>query len=240
MDYSIPTKQILPFIKNKDLYKHVGRVLSVAKNAVRDSEKNLYKNVIDPFSALFDAMTTEMKLSDWIKKEGTRQVQKTVQNALGDFHQEILGSLPGWKSLGRGNVVDLVNEKAKIIAEVKNKFNTTKGNHKIAIYDDLLSLVNGKYKGYIGYYVEVIPSGQKEYNKPFTPSDNKTKQRRSANEKIKVIDGKSFYNLASGRDDALKDLYHALPEVIGNILGIDHKGVKKDEIFKDLFRRAYL
>ena len=239
LQYKVAQKQILPFISNEKLYSVVADVLGVAKSAAENSKRDFYKNVIDPFSAIFDAMTTGITLTDWIKKEGTRQVQKTIQNALGTFHQEILGNFTDWKSLGTGNVVDLVNDKKKIIAEVKNKFNTTKGNHKTAIYDDLENLINGKYKGYVGYYVEVIPQGKKEYNKVYTPSDNKTKTRRSANENIRVIDGKSFYKLASNQENALKDLYHALPQVIGDILGISHEKIKSEETFIDLFRRAY-
>jgi len=48
----------------------------------------------------------------------------------------------------------------KIIAEIKNKYNTTKGADKKTLYDNLeLALLN-KYKGYTGYYVEIIPKGK--------------------------------------------------------------------------------
>ena len=126
--YQLPKKQLLSFISNKDLYENVEAVLNIAHKATEDSERKLYSNVIDPFSALFEAMSINIKLSGWIKKEKSRQLQKTIQNAIGIFHQEILGSFSGWKSLGTGSVVDLVNEDLKIIAEVKNKYNTTKGN----------------------------------------------------------------------------------------------------------------
>ncbi|OGH64973.1 MAG: hypothetical protein A2821_00670 [Candidatus Magasanikbacteria bacterium RIFCSPHIGHO2_01_FULL_41_23] len=165
MDYQIPKKQLLPFIINQDLYSGVEFVLGVARNAVNNSEKDFYKNVVDPFSALFEVMTTGISSAEWMKKESARQVQKTIQNALGSFHQEILGHFTGWESLGVGNVVDLVNKDAKIIAEVKNKHNTTKGNHKVAIYDDLKKLLSTKYKGYVGYYVEVIPICKLPYSK---------------------------------------------------------------------------
>ena len=101
----------------------------------------------------------------------------------------------------------------------RNKYNTTKGNHKTKIYDDLRSLVNDKYKGYISYYVEIIPKGKKTYNILFAPSDNKKHKRKSAHRNIRVIDGKSFYALASGYPDALKDLYMVLPKVIADIQG---------------------
>ena len=52
-----------------------------------------------------------------------------------------------------GGVVDIICENKKIVAEIKNKHNTTKGNHKKSIYDDLLSVLE-RYEGYTGYYVD--------------------------------------------------------------------------------------
>jgi hypothetical protein len=103
----------------------------------------------------------------------------------------------------------------KIIAEVKNKFNTTKGNHKVEIYDAIKSkLKTTQYNDFIGYYVEVIPQGKRMYDKPFTPSDNKTKKRRPTDKKIRMIDGVSFYTLVTGRKYALQELFEALPLVL--------------------------
>lgn len=212
-------KDLLPFISNEDLYKHVGVVLNVAKEAKEKSEKNLSTNVIDPFSALFDVSCQGISFAEWMKQEKSRQIQKTLQNAIGNFHQSIIGSIHGWTNLNVGEVADVVNDEKKIVAEIKNKYNTTKGNHKIKIYDDLRSLVGGKYKGYISYYVEVIPQGKKVYNITFAPSDNKKHKRKSAHRNIRVIDGKSFYALATGYPNALKDLYLVLPQVITDLQG---------------------
>ncbi|WP_410520593.1 Eco47II family restriction endonuclease [Candidatus Xenohaliotis californiensis] len=38
----------------------------------------------------------------------------------------------------------MVNKKKKVIAEIKNKFNTAKGNHKKDIYDDFNNLLENK------------------------------------------------------------------------------------------------
>ena len=49
-------KQLLAFIDNKSLYREVGKVIDVAKKSAKDSENDLFKNVIDPFSAIFDSL----------------------------------------------------------------------------------------------------------------------------------------------------------------------------------------
>jgi len=236
---SLPKKQLLPFINNENLYTHVRDVLNTAQHASDLAVKNLYSNVVDPFSAIFDALRQEITLIDWIEQETARQIQKTMQNALGDFHQAIIGSMNGWEDLSVGHVVDVRNIKRKIIAEIKNKHNTTKGSDKKSIYDNLNSQLIAGRKGFTGYYVEIIPKGRKPYNKAFTPSDNVTQKRRPVNEGIRVIDGKSFYALASGHQEALKMLYTALPKVISDILGVDHRKVTKDDLFMELFNKAY-
>jgi len=231
-------KQWLPFIKDKDLIRHVKTVLVVAKNATTNAEEKLHNNVMDPFSALFDASNQGISLSEWIRQEKSRQIQKTLQNAIGEFHQNILGSMTGWVNLETGSVSDLCNKNKKIIAEVKNKYNTTKGNHKRAIYDDFKKLLKTDYHGYKAYYVEIIPSGKNIYDKPFTPPDNRTGKRRVINSKIRIIDGKTFYTLASGYPEALKQLYLALPMAIGKVLGKTIKKARTDE-FLTLFEKAY-
>jgi len=191
------SKGLLSFITDEALYLSVEEVLKTAQKATKDAEEKLYDNVIDPFSALFDALRKNITFGQWIEEEKIRQSQKTLQNAVGNFHQDILGSIQGWKNLKQGNVIDLENNEKLIIAEVKNKYNTTKGNHKPNIYDDFNTQLNSSYKGFTAFYVEVIPKSITRYNKLFTPSDNKTHLRRPENKHIRVIDGYSFYDRTS-------------------------------------------
>lgn len=205
----------LKFISDKNLCSAVSNVVKIIETAEHDAQIKLHKNVIDPFSALFHGMTHSISYKEWIEQEKARQTQKTMQNAIGIFHQEILGSIYEWKDLGTGSGLDVENLEMKIIAEVKNKFNTTKGNHRIEIYDAIkVKLKISKYKDFIGYLVEIIPQGKKKYDKPFTPPDNKTKKRRPTRKKIRIIDGISFYTMATGRKNALQELFKVLPHVI--------------------------
>lgn len=238
MSYLIPEKALLPFINNKDLYRIVEKVLIITQDAFDNATKKLYSNVVDPFSAIFDALRQNISLSEWIVQEENRQVQKTMQNALGTFHQEILGCISGWQDMKTGNVFYLLNNERKIIAEVKNKYNTTKGNHKVAIYDDLDSQLK-KYKGYTAYYVEIIRKSKKGYNKKFTPSDNKTGTIRPALETIRQIDGQSFYELVTGKNNSLEMLYKVLPKVIADILDCSDDHFTEEESFQKLFNKAY-
>jgi len=215
-------KPWLPFIPNTTLIEAVRELQNVAHLARVKAEKDGGRNVIDPFTALFQMQLLHITPEDWPLIEQNRQIEKSLQNDIGNFHQTILGSIPGWQNLHTGSVVDLVSHEYRIVAEVKNKHNTLKASDQAGLYDKLHDLVRKKgqeFAGYTAYYVEIIPKRAERYDLPFTPSDNTTGTRKPADELIRRIDGASFYALATGHDDALRQLFHALPHAFA-ALGI--------------------
>ena len=215
----------LSFISDENLEEEVSLILSTASLALEKANTRFGKDVIDPFSVTFEMAGFNIKeVAVWEASEKTRQSQKTLSNAFGTFHQNILGHINGWKNLGIGHSADLECADRKIIAEVKNKYNTVTGAKLCDVYDHLDKLVMpivSKYKGYTAYYVETIPrpkgSKSQKYNVPFTPSDKQTQTTKPSNEIIRKIDGQSFYELVTGVPDALEQLYDILPTVISNL-----------------------
>ncbi|WP_274585269.1 Eco47II family restriction endonuclease [Neisseria leonii] len=198
--------------------KEVLRPILVDSYGVEISDSELRRNTLDVFSASLESVLKNISFDEWIEQEKKRQVQKTLQNKIGELHQQILGTLDGIEDLGVGGVVDIRSSSLGIIAEIKNKYNTTKGNHKIAVYDDLLKMLQQDSAIRQAYYVEILPRNSRSYNKPFTPSDNRTRQRRPENQAIRLIDGQSFYTLVTGNTNALRELYRLLPELSVEIL----------------------
>lgn len=198
---------------------------------------SLSSNTLDPFNAQFQSAVLSLRPGDWIQLERARQLQKTFEHQMGHLHQYVLGALPDWTNLETGNVTDLVNEREKICAEVKNKFNTVKASDEAGIYDKMLGLVgtSGVYRGYTAYYVSVVPKRPKPNNEPFTPSDNASGVRKPANAKLRRIDGYSFYALATGKPHALRELFEAIPAAVAHVA--NSKVVKSD--FEALFIAAY-
>lgn len=184
--------------------------------STESNKTDLRRNTIDIFSQALECTILDISKEEWEARELTRQTQKTLQNKVGELHQKILGSLDGIQDLGTGEIVDLKGP--NFIAEVKNKYNTTKGNHKVAIYDDLEQCLSSADENTIGYYVEILPPNGKSYDKPFTPSDNKTSSRRPQNDKIRQIDGKTFYEKVTGNPNALEEFYKMLPEITAEII----------------------
>lgn len=229
---------ILPFISDNDLFKHAEKLVEAAKKGEVKVNKNPYKNVIDPFSALIDAARQKMSLEVWLEQEKSRQVQKSFQNAVGDFHQEVIGSLPGWSNAGAGGSFDVINEQLKIIAEVKNKYNTMNSTSQLGTYDKLANWLDYGKEGFSAYVVEVVPKTPVAYSLPFTPSERKVKRQTRKN--LLRIDGRSFYALATGNKKALDMIYDALPQVIGKILGVSEQVLKGTSEFHILFEKAYI
>ena len=230
------------FDRNK--VKEVLKPIIDSTYKAQQEEKDIYKNTLDCFSAAIDASIRGITLEEWIESEKQRQAQKTLQNKIGDFHQKMLGTLEGVTDLGVGEVVDIICEDKKIVAEIKNKHNTTKGNHKKSIYDDLVSVLE-RHEGYTGYYVEILPKNGRSYDKAFSPSDNTTKTSREKSEHIRVIDGKSFYKLITGDDNALKELYSLIPELTTEILkesfdiNRNANNIKDNQFFSELFEMIF-
>lgn len=234
----------LSFIEDEILEKIISDVLTKGKDSIAKSEKKFERNVIDPFSIFFEIASFEINSTEWINNEKIRQAQKTLSNHIGNFHQQILGSLNGWENLESGQIVDIVNHDAKIIGEVKNKYNTLKGSDKSAMYYKLEDLVMRKghiYKDYTAYYIEIIPKTPKRYDKLFTPSDSRMGASCQENQLIKQIDGYSFYKLATGVDDALEQLFNVIPKVISHLEPKFKASMEQNSEFaQSFFKTAFL
>ena len=53
------------------------------------------------------------------------------------------------------------------------------------------------------------------------------------------MDGKSFYDLASGYTDALRQMYNILPSVLTRVIGWPATELTGSNDFDELFDRAY-
>lgn len=228
---------LLSYIPDDVFIKHTSELVRAAVTAEKKVANNPYKNVIDPFSALVDAARQGISIDAWMQQEQSRQIQKAFQNAVGEFHQRILGSIDGWQDAGAGGSYDVINEKMQIIAEIKNKHNTMNSGTQVQTYDKLANWIDYGKKGYTAYVVEIVPKTPDPYRRPFVPSERGI--RRQTRDTLLRIDGRSFYAIATGRPDALDELYQAMPQALEEVLGI------RDEILSDsaeylrLFEKAY-
>ena len=207
--------------------------------ALRDSARDLGDNVVDPFAVVLEAAIGRLTSDNYKSQERQRQLQKSITNKIGHLHQAIIGATPGWNSTGAsGGGVDIVSQKKRILAEVKNKYNTVKGSNLYPeVYTKLASyLVRKEFKDFKAYYVTVIPEPGKGAAEPFTPSISKKEGKAPRRADILKIGGKEFYKLVTGRENALRELLGAIQVHLLKKHGIRTECITlSDQYFRDAF-----
>ena len=84
----------LSFISDEDLLQCIAELHNTYEQCQRAfTTTDFYKNKVDPIKFQFDMAFNGINDNDYIKAEITRQVDKTISNAIGDFHQRLLGCI---------------------------------------------------------------------------------------------------------------------------------------------------
>lgn len=223
------------FISDEELISSVSIVLNAAQNAAEKAEEDFEKNVLDPFAALFSVTYNGINLEAWNELEAERQSQKSIQNSIGAFHQNLLGCFKGWKNAGRGGSVDLINEDRRIIAEIKNKHNTMNSGAANDTYAKLANHLKYDRKNFTAYLVQIVPKNSSDYDIPWSPNISTLAVR----EDIRRIDGESFYDLASGEKDTLERIFDVMPKIITDLLKKERVDPGIIQQCKELFTKVY-
>lgn len=66
-----------------------------AKNNV--SKRSFYTNKVDTIKLTFDAKFNDINEDDLIQSEILRQIDKSINNSIGTFHEQILGGIKGFE-----------------------------------------------------------------------------------------------------------------------------------------------
>src|SRR5690606_11484059 len=87
------------FVSDEHLLKCVSNLYQAYVSAKRDFTKSkFYINKVDTFKMTFDSKFNALSEEELIKLEMSRQIDKSVNNAIGTFHEEILGGIEGYSS----------------------------------------------------------------------------------------------------------------------------------------------
>jgi len=222
------------YATDEDLIEQIRLVLKEMEDAAE--EVNIYRNVIDPFSAIFDMARLNIDFDEWQGLEQSRQAQKSLQNAVGYFHQHILGCVDDWVDTGTGGGVDIRSDPNKVIAEIKNKHNTMNSSSGAETYRKMANFLEHVDRGYTGYVVTVIPKNKQRFKKPYNPGTTAERQD------LFIVDGSTFYEIVTGDKDALKKLYACLPKAIATAMTRrDMTIMSPDNIKKltEIYERAF-
>ena len=174
------------------------------------------KNTIDEFKTIFDVCVSQSSFQDWTRFELNRQHDKTINNKIGEFHQELLGKVDGWVDLGIGDEteIDLKKEDNSVFIELKNKYNTMNSSSTKTCREKLEKVID-KYPDATAYWAYVI-------NKDYKSEDRVWQYQQRNDERIRRISGDKLYEMITGDSDALKKTFNAIPKAINELLGKDY------------------
>lgn len=191
-----------------------------AKNNI--SKKSFYTNKVDTIKLTFDSKFNEIKEEDLIQSEILRQIDKSINNSIGTFHEEILGGIEGYE-VGKLSGFDIKAKDNTLFADIKNKHNTMNSSSAEASFQKLARYAND-YKTAKCYWVQILAKGS--FNELWKGEINGKEYSHS---RVFKISGDQFYALLTGKEDALFQLYKALPNAIDDYL----KSIEKDKSIKE-------
>lgn len=236
----------LDFISEEDFKKHVrATIMKYGEKLESYNLKRFNSNLIDPIKLIFDKSVYRTSWEEIVNNEIFRQRDKSNNNDIGYFHQNIFSYFKGcevpqsgWDVIYRnpdgiqmpdGDIVHT------IYVEMKNKHNTMNSASSAKTYikmqgqiledDDCACLL-----------VEAI--AKKSQNiKWSTKVDGKNVQHRL----IRRVSMDQFYAILTGEEDAFYKMCMALPEVINSVVN-EEGGVKvpRDTVIDELKKVASL
>jgi Eco47II restriction endonuclease len=180
-----------------------------AKNNV--SKKNFYSNKVDSIKLTFDAKFNDIDEESLIQSEILRQIDKSINNSIGTFHEQILGGIQGFE-VGNLSGFDIKATDDTLFADIKNKHNTMNSSSAESLFQKL-KMYADSYKKAKCYWVQILAKGsfcelwQGEIN-----------GKEYSHSRVYKISGDQFYALLSGQNDALLQLYKVLPMAIKDYL----------------------
>ncbi len=185
----------LSWITDENLSTALNEFRESAGNAVTEARTRQVRNVIDPFRSLLIASALDVSTaSELVAVQDMDSSQRGLSNALGTFHEKVLGRVVGWENHDAG--YDLENASSRLLAEVKNKHNTMNASNRLQVEAELDTAVRQKGAGWTGYLVIIVPRRPNRYQK-----------RLKTSRPVHEVDGATFYALATGSPNAIHDLF---------------------------------
>lgn len=180
-----------------------------AKNNV--SKKSFYNNKIDTIKLTFDSTFNNINQADLIEAEILRQIDKSINNSIGTFHEQVLGGIEGYE-VGKLSGFDIKATDNTLFADIKNKHNTMNSSSAEALFQKLARYAD-TYKKATCYWVQILAKGS--FNESWKGEINGKEYSHS---RVYKISGDQFYALLTGQNDAFINLYKCLPEAINDYM----------------------
>ncbi len=211
------------FVSDEHLLNCIGNLHKSyikAKNNI--TKKNFYSNKVDTIKLTFDSKFNDINEESLIQSEILRQIDKSINNSIGTFHEQVLGGIESFE-VGFLSGFDIKAEDDTLFADIKNKHNTMNSSAAEALFQKLARYADD-YKKAKCYWVQIL--AKSSFCKLWIGDINGKEYSHS---RVYKISGDQFYALLSGQDDALFQLYKALPIAITDYLKSSEQNVENVE-----------
>ncbi|MEG2101684.1 MAG: Eco47II family restriction endonuclease [Flavobacterium sp.] len=175
------------------------------------TKKNFYSNKVDTIKLTFDAKFNDINEENLIQAEILRQIDKSINNSIGTFHEQILGGIKGFE-VGKLSGFDIKATDDTLFADIKNKHNTMNSSSAESLFQKLSKYAD-TYKKSKCYWVQVL--AKSSFCELWKGEINGKEYSHS---RVYKISGDKFYALLSGNEDAFFQLYKNLPIAVTDYL----------------------
>lgn len=213
------TNKYVSYISDEHLLNCIANLFkSYLKAKSNISKKNFYSNKVDTIKLTFDSKFNDINEESLIQAEILRQIDKSINNSIGTFHEQVLGGIQGYE-VGNLSGFDIKAKNDTLFADIKNKHNTMNSSSAEALFQKLARYAD-TYKKAKCYWVQIL--AKSSFNEHWSGEINGKEYSHS---RVYKISGDQFYSLLSGQENALFQLYKALPTAIKDFIS----SVEQDE-----------
>lgn len=234
----------LSFIDEDDFYNHVRLTIDKYGEKLQSFDlKRFNKNIVDPIKLIFDKSVYRSSWEQIISNEIFRQRDKSNNNDIGYFHQNMFryikycrvpnnGEEGGWDVIfenPEGILMPDGSRVSRVYVEMKNKHNTmnsaSSGKTFMKMQNQLLQDDDCSC-----FLVEAIAKNSQ--NIKWEP---KVDGQKMGHKYIRRVSIDQFYALVTGEKDAFYKLCMVLPEVINKAVSeLDSSSIPKDTVFDEI------
>lgn len=237
----------LGFISNEDIYNHVKATVLQYRRSINLKEFN--HNIIDPIKLTFDAKIYGQSMKQTIESECIRQIDKTNNNRIGYFHQNMFRFAGhGWvvPENGEQGGFDVLNDELHIYVEMKNKHNTMNAASASDTYVKMQSKILHDDQATC-MLVETIAKKSQDEVWEITINENGRKQKYS-HQQIRKVSMDKFYNIVFNDNKAFFKLCKTLPMILDDVIAEDdsirlqntvYEELDKTDFYKSLYLLAF-
>jgi hypothetical protein len=166
-----------------------------AKNNI--TKKNFYTNKVDTIKLTFDAKFSDIDEESLIQAEILRQIDKSINNSIGTFHEQILGGIKGFE-VGNLSGFDIKAKDDTLFALLISK--ELPNNFEDAIFEKLAKQAN-IFKNSNCYLVDFTLENHYLEKWIIAKEESSVSHKR-----VFKISADKFYSLLTNNENALDEL----------------------------------